>query len=98
MKRYISSLVIASFFVAASPAFAQLGAVKEGAKTVGQATVETTKDAAHATKKGTEKVAGKTKSATETTYKCSDGTTDRVTLKANACKDHGGVKPAARKH
>jgi hypothetical protein len=25
-----------------------------------------------------------------------DGTTDEATLKANACKDHGGVKPDAK--
>jgi hypothetical protein len=105
MRRFISSLVVATFCVASSPAFAQVGAVKQGAKTVGtatkeagQATVETTKSAAKATAKGTEKVAGKTKSVTETTYRCSDGTTDRTTLKANACKDHGGVRPAAPKH
>jgi len=89
-----------------SAAFAQLGAVKEGAKKAGsatkeagKATAETTKDAAKATEKGTKKVAGETKDAVQTTYVCTDGTTDQATLKANACRDHGGVKPEAkRKH
>ena len=106
MRQLISSLIVASFCVTGSAAFAQLGAVKEGAKKAGsatkeagKATVETTKDAAKATEKGTKKVAGKTKDAVQTTYVCADGTTDQATLKANACRDHGGVKPEAkRKH
>ena len=28
----------------------------------------------------------------ELTYVCKDGKTDQATLKANACKEHGGVK------
>ena len=40
MRRFISTLVVATFCVASSPAFAQLGAVKEGAKTVGTAPAE----------------------------------------------------------
>jgi len=106
MRQLISSLIVASFCVTGSAAFAQLGAVKEGAKKAGsatkeagKATVETTKDAAKATEKGTKKVAGKTKDAVQTTYVCGDGTTDQATLKANACRDHGGVRPEAkRKH
>jgi hypothetical protein len=106
MRRFISSLIVASFCVTGSAAFAQLGAVKEGAKKAGsatkeagKATAETTKDAAKATEKGTKKVAGETKDAVQTTYVCADGTTDQATLKANACRDHGGVKPEAkRKH
>ena len=106
MRQLISSLIVASFCVTGSAAFAQLGAVKEGAKKAGsatkeagKATVETTKDAAKATEKGTKEVAGKTKDAVQTTYVCADGTTDQATLKANACRDHGGVRPEAkRKH
>jgi hypothetical protein len=106
MRRLISSLIVASFCVTGSVAFAQLGAVKEGAKKAGsatkdagKATVETTKDAAKATEKGTKKVAEGTKDAVQTTYVCADGTTDQATLKTNACRDHGGVKPEAkRKH
>ena len=106
MRRLISSLIVASFCVTGSAAFAQLGAVKDGAqkagsatKEAGKATVETTKDAAKATEKGTKKVAGATKDAVQTTYVCADGTTDQATLKTNACRDHGGVKPQAkRKH
>jgi hypothetical protein len=106
MRRLISSLIVASFCVTGSAAFAQLGAVKEGAKKAGsatkeagKATAETTKDAAKATEKGTKKVAGETKDAVQTTYVCADGTTDQATLKANACRNHGGVRPEAkRKH
>ena len=100
MRRFISSLIVASFCVTGSAAFAQFGAVKEGAEKVGsatkeagKATVETTKHAAKATEKGTKKVAGETKDAVQTTYVCADGNTDQATLKANACKEHGGVKP-----
>jgi hypothetical protein len=103
MRRLISSLVIAAFCISGSSAFAQFGAVKEGAKKAGtatkeagKATVDTTKDAAKATEKGTKKVAGETKDTVQTTYTCADGTTDEATLKTNACRDHGGVKPAAR--
>ena len=37
-----------------------------------------------------------TKDAVQRKYTCVDGTTDEATLKANACKDHGGVKAAAK--
>jgi hypothetical protein len=104
MRRLISSLIVASFCVTGSAAFAQLGAVKDGAKKagsatkeVGKATAETTKDAAKATGKGTKKVADGTKDAVQTTYVCADGTTDQATLKSNACRDHGGVRPAAKR-
>jgi hypothetical protein len=104
MRHLISSLIVASFCLTGSAAFAQLGAVKEGAKKAGsatkeagKATVETTKDAAKATEKGTKKVAGKTKDAVQTTYVCADGKTDQATLKANACRDHGGVRPEAKR-
>ena len=103
MRRLISSLVVAIFCVTGSTAFAQFGAVKDGAKKAGsvtkeagKTTVDTTKDAAKATGKGTKKVAGETKDAVQTTYVCVDGTTDQATLKANACKDHGGVKAGAK--
>ena len=103
MRRIISSIVVAAFCVTGSAAFAQFGAVKEGAKKAGsatkeagKATVETTKDAAAATEKGTKKVAGETKDAVQTTYVCADGKTDQATLKTNACRDHGGVKAEPR--
>ena len=92
MRRLISSLVVAAFCVSGTSTFAQLGAVKDATKKAGKATVETTKDAAEATEKGTKKAATKTKDAVQTTYVCADGKTDQATLKANACKDHGGVK------
>ena len=106
MRRLISSLIVASFCVTGSAAFAQLDAVTDAAKKagsvtkeVGKATVETTKKAGKATAKGTQKVAGETKEAVQTTYRCADGTTDQATLKTNACRDHGGVRPEAkRKH
>ena len=98
MRRLISSLIVAAFCVSGSAAFAQFGAVKEGAKKTGtatkeagKATVDTAGDAAQAAGKGTKKAAGKAKDVTETTYVCRDGTTDQTTLKANACKDHGGL-------
>jgi hypothetical protein len=103
MRRFISSLLVATFCVTGSAVFAQLGAVKEGAKKAGtatkeagKATVDTTKEAATATEKGTKKVAGETKDAVQTTYACVDGTTDKAALKADACKSHGGVKADAK--
>ena len=103
MRRLISALAIVTFCAAGSPAFAQLGAVTEGAKKAGsatkaggKATVDATRHAAKATEKGTKKAAGATKDAVQTTYTCADGTTDEATLKANACKDRGGVKPDAK--
>src|SRR5262245_34206174 len=99
MRRIISSLVVAAFCLSGSATFAQLGALTDGAKKAGsvtkeagKATVETTKKAATAAEKGTKKVAGETKDAVQSTYVCADGKTDQATLKANACKDHGGVK------
>ena len=65
MRRLISSLVIAAFCVTGSASFAQVGAIKEGAKKagsatkeVGKATVDVTKQGAKATAKGTKKVSG----------------------------------------
>ena len=99
MRRLISTLVVTAFCVTGSASFAQFGAVKDAAKKtgsvtkdVGKATVDTTKDAAEATGKGAKKVAGAPKAAVQTTYVCTDGTSDKATLKANACKSHGGVK------
>lgn len=97
MRRFISSLIVASFCVTGSAALAQFGAVKDGAKKAGKATVETTKDAGKAAGKGTKKVAEGTKDAVQTTYVCRDGTTDQATLKTNACRDHGGVRPEAKR-
>jgi hypothetical protein len=103
MRRFISTLIVASFCMTGSAAFAQLGAVKDGAEKVGsatkeagKATAEATKDAAKATEKGTKKVAGETKKAVQTTYRCADGSTDQATVKSNACRDHGGVKRGAK--
>ena len=103
MRRFISTLIVASFCMTGSAAFAQFGAVKDGAEKVGsatkeagKATAEATKDAAKATEKGTKKVAGETKKAVQTTYRCADGSTDQATVKSNACRDHGGVKAEAK--
>lgn len=93
MRRLITSLVVAIFCVAASPAFAQLGAVKDGVKKAGEATADATKKGAKATEKGTKKAAEGTKDAVQRSFVCNDGKSDQATLKANACKDHGGVKP-----
>jgi len=92
MRKVIASLVMACFCAAGSPSFAQFGAVKDGVKKAGEATVDTTKKGAEATEKGAKKVAEETKNAVQTTYHCNDGKTDQATLKKNACKDHGGVK------
>ena len=92
MRKLIASLVVAAFCTAGSPAFAQLGAIKDGAKKAGEATVDTTKKGVDAAAKGTKKVAKGTKDAVQTTYVCNDGKTDQATVKKNACKDHGGVK------
>jgi hypothetical protein len=93
MRKVIVLLVMAGFCVAASPALAQLGAVKKGVKKTGEATVDATKTGAKATEKGTKKAAQGTKDAVQRTFACNDGKTDQATLKANACKEHGGVKP-----
>ena len=92
MRKLLVSMVVAAFCTAGSPAFAQLGAIKDGAKKAGEATVDATKKGAEATEKGTKKAAKGTKDAVQTTFVCKDGKTDQATLKANACKDHGGVK------
>jgi len=72
-------------------------ATAETAKKAGKATAETTKDAAKATGKGARKVGEGTKNAVQTTYVCADGTTDQATVKTNACREHGGVKPEAKR-
>ena len=92
MRKIIASLVVAAFCTAAGPAYSQFGAIKDGAKKAGEATVDTTKKGVEATEKGTKKVASETKDVVQTTYVCKDGKTDQATLKKNACKDHGGVK------
>ena len=93
MRKVIPSLVIAIFCVAASTAFAQVGAVKGGVKKAGDATADATKKGAKATEKGAKKATQETKDAVQRTFACNDGKTDQATLKANACKEHGGVKP-----
>src|SRR5262245_10942452 len=104
MRRLISSLIVASFCVTGSAAFAQLDAVTDAAKKAGSATKEggnaqddTTKEVGKATGKGTQNVAGETKEAILTTYRCADGSTYQATLKANACRDHGGVRREAKR-
>jgi len=103
MRRFISALAIAALCATGSVAFAQDTGAKEEAKKAGQATkeagkstVDAGKHAGKATAKGTKKAARATKNAVQRTYVCVDGTTDEATLKANACKDHGGVKAAAK--
>jgi hypothetical protein len=97
MRKLIATAVFAAFCVAGSPSYAQFGAVKDGAKKagsvtkdVGEATVDTAKKGVDATEKGAKKVV-------QSTYRCNDGKTDKATLKENACKDHGGVKPEPKK-
>jgi len=101
MRRFISALAIAMLCSSGSVAFAQ--GAKEETKKAGEATKEAGKDTADAAKhigkatvKGTKKAAKATKDAVQHTYACVDGTTDEATLKANACKDHGGVKVQAK--
>ena len=102
MRHFISALVIAAFCATGSAALAQTA--KDETKKAGQSTKEAGKDTvdaakhigkatAKATTKGTKKAAGATKDAVQHTYVCVDGTTDEATLKANACKTHGGVQP-----
>ena len=103
MRRFISAIAIAALCSLGSAAFAQDTGAKEEAKKAGQATKEAGKSTADAAKhagkataKGTKKAATKTKDAVQRTWVCVDGTTDEATLKVNACKDHGGVKPDAK--
>jgi hypothetical protein len=86
MRKIIASVVVAVFFAAGSPSYAQFGAVKDGANKAGEATVDSTKNGVEATEKGTKKVAKGTKDAVQTTYACNDGKTDQATVKKNACK------------
>jgi hypothetical protein len=102
MRRFISAIAIAALCSMGSAAFAQDGA-KEETKKAGQATKEAGKDTVDAAKhvgkataKGTKKAATATKNKVQRTWVCVDGTTDEATLKANACKEHGGVKPEAK--
>ena len=104
MRKLIASAVVAVFCAAGTPSYAQLGAVKDGVKKAGEATVDgakkageatadTAKKGAEATEKGTKKVAKGTKDAVvQSTYVCNDGKTDKTTVKKDACKGHGGVK------
>ena len=96
MRKIIASAVVAVFCAAAGPTFAQFGAVKDGVKKAGEATVDTTKKGVKATEKGTKKVAEGTKNAVQTTYVCNDGKTDQATVRKNACKDRGGVRAAQK--
>src|ERR1044071_7118843 len=104
MRRFISALAIAMLCASGGAAFAQeQSGAKDEAKKAGEATKEAGKDTADAAKhvgkatvKGTKKAAKATKKAVQHTYACVDGTTDEATLKANACKDHGGVKVTAK--
>jgi len=107
MRRFISALAIATLFASGSVTFAQTTGAKDETKKAGEATKEAGKDTADAAKhigkatvKGTKKAAtattNATKNAVQHTYACVDGTTDKATLKANACKDHGGVKVRAK--
>ena len=106
MRHFISALAIATL-CASGVAFAQ-DTAKGETKKAGQATKEAGKDTADAAKhigkagakattKGAKATANATKDAVQRTYICADGTKDQATLKANACKDHGGVKPAPAK-
>ena len=96
MRKIIATVVVAAFCAAGSPTFAQFGAVKDGVKKAGEATVDTTKKGGKATEKGTKKVSKETKDVVQTTYVCNDGKTDQATVKANACKDRGGVRAAQK--
>jgi hypothetical protein len=105
MRHLIYAHVITAF-CAAQPAFAQTSAkddtkkagqeAKEAGKNTADAAKHIGKATAKATTKGTKKAADATKDAVQRTYACADGTTDQATLKANACKDHGGVKVQAK--
>lgn len=103
MRRFISALAIATLCASGSLTFAQTTGAKDETKKAGEATKEAGKDTADAAKhigkatvKGTKKAASATKDAVQRTYACVDGTTDKATIKANACKDHGGVKVVAK--
>src|SRR5215216_6885119 len=107
MRRFISALAIATLCASGSAAFGQDTGAKDEAKKAGEATKDAGKSTADAAKhigkatgkatvKGTKKAAGATKGAVQRTWTCADGTIDEATLKANACKDHGGVRVEAK--
>jgi hypothetical protein len=106
MRRFICAVAVATC-VASGAVFAQDSGAKTEAKKAGEATKDAGKSTADAAKhigkatakgtvSGSKKAAGATKDAVQRKYTCVDGTTDEATLKANACKDHGGVKAAAK--
>ena len=92
MRRLLATVVVAAFFAGGSPAFAQFGAIKDGAKKAGEATADGAKKVGETTEKGAKKVTKETKDAVQTTYVCKDGKTDAAALKKDACREHGGVK------
>ncbi len=102
MRRFISALIISG--LCASPiVFAQDSGTKTEAKKAGDATKDAAKDTGSAAKhagkavvNGTKKTARATKNAVQHDYTCVDGTIDKATVKANACKDHGGVQVTAK--
>jgi hypothetical protein len=103
MRQLISALAIAALCATGSMAYAQDSGAKTETKKAGEATKEAGKDTADAAKhigkatvKGTKKATRATKNAIQRTYACVDGTTDNATVRANACKDHGGVKVQAK--
>jgi Ni/Co efflux regulator RcnB len=102
MRRFISALVIATFFATGSAALAQNTGAKEETKKAGEATKEAGKDTAGAAKhagkaaaKGTKKAGAAVKHAvTGDDFKatCKDGTTYTGGSREDACEKHGGVK------
>src|SRR3954470_20494258 len=103
MRRFISALAIGTICASGSAPFAGQTGAKDETKKAGESTKDAGKDTADAAKhigkataKGTKKAANATKNKVQRTYACVDGTTDEATLKANACKDHGGVKVVAK--
>src|SRR5215213_9928155 len=107
MRQFMCALAVATLCASGQTAFARQTGAKDEAKKAGEATKDAGKSTADAAKhigkatgkatvKGTKKAAGATKGAVQRTFVCVDGTTDEATLKANACKDHGGVTVEAK--
>ena len=87
-KTIVASIIALTMGVGGVGAASQFHEIGEGAKKVGQATVDTTKKVVGTAGKETKKAAKKTKQAV-TTVKCADGTRQS---EKTGCAHHGGIK------
>ena len=88
-KTIVASIIALTMGVGGVGAAAQVHEIGEGAKKVGQATVDTTKKVVGTAGKETKKAAKKTKQAVTGVVKCADGTRQS---EKTGCAHHGGIR------